>query len=267
MESVRAAAEEARRGFFIMYDLSGDIPDIVEKVSRDWTELTQSNHLTGSPSYMRHRGKPVVGLWGFGLRPISPPQALDLIRVFRTAATPATIVAGVPAYWRTLGKDSRKEREWAEVYRSVDVISPWTIGRFKNKTEFDEFERDQIEPDIAETKRLGIDYLPVVFPGMSWHNGTDRKQALGRIPRDCGQFYTHQVAGVVEAGATMLYTAMFDEVNEGTAIFKVVAMPDQLPANAPLLSLDNSDCHVSNDWYLKLAGAATLELRNAREAN
>jgi hypothetical protein len=264
MNNVRAAAEAEGRGFFIMYDLSGDIPDIVEKVTQDWNELTQSNHITDSPSYMRHRGKPVVGLWGLGLRPIPPQEALELIRFFRTAATPATIIAGVPAYWRTLGKDSRKEPEWAEVYRSVDVISPWSVGRFKNEAEFDEFEKNQVKPDIAETKRLGIDYMPVIFPGTSWHNGTGGKEPLGNIPRDCGSFYKHQVDGVVKAGVRMLYTAMFDEVNEGTAIFKVVAVPDQLPLGMPLLPLDNNNCHVQTDWYLKLAGQATVAVRHAK---
>lgn len=262
MNNVRAAAEAEGRGFFIMYDLSGDIPDIVEKVTRDWNKLTQSNHITDSPSYMRHRGKPVVGLWGLGLRPIPPQQAVELIRFFRTGPAPAAIIAGVPAYWRTLGQDSRKEPEWAKVYRSVDVISPWTVGRFKNETEFDEFDKTQIKPDIAETKRLGIDYMPVVFPGFSWHNVNGGP--LNAIPRECGGFYKHQVEGVAKAGARMLYTAMFDEVNEGTAIFKVVAVPGQLPSDMPLLALDNSNCHVHSDWYLKLVGEATVAVRHAR---
>jgi hypothetical protein len=262
--NVRAAAEREGRGFFIMYDLSGDIPDIVGKVSRDWNVLTQSNSLTDSPSYMRHRSKPLVGLWGLGLRPISPAEALALIRFFRTASTPATIIAGVPAYWRTLGKDSRKELAWAQVFRSVDVLSPWTVGRYKSEAEFDEFKKTQVSLDIMETKRLGIDYLPVAFPGMSWHNGTGGRTPLGHISRDCGQFYKHQVDGMVKAGATMLYTAMFDEVNEGTAIFKVAATPDEQPSDAPLLSLDTSDCHVHSDWYLRLAGAATLAIRHGR---
>ncbi len=40
------------------------------------------------------------------------------------------------------------------------------------------------------------------------------------IPRNKGNFLWKQLAGAIESGANMIYVAMFDEIDEGTAIFK-----------------------------------------------
>jgi hypothetical protein len=66
-------------------------------------------------------------------------------------------------------------------------------------------------------------YLPVAFPGFSWQNlkkSRGNVAELGAIPRLGGEFLWSQGAAFSEAGAKMLYVAMFDEVDEGTAIFK-----------------------------------------------
>jgi hypothetical protein len=43
---------------------------------------------------------------------------------------------------------------------------------------------------------------------------------LDMIPRLRGQFLWSQFTAAKRAGASMIYVAMFDEVDEGTAIFK-----------------------------------------------
>jgi hypothetical protein len=48
---------------------------------------------------------------------------------------------------------------------------------------------------------------------------------------------------------------MFDEVNEGTAIYKVA---NQTPVGENFVTLEN----LPTDWYLRLTGAATRMLRN-----
>ncbi len=58
----------------------------------------------------------------------------------------------------------------------------------------------------------------------------------------------------------MIYTAMFDEVNEGTAIFKVVTHKTGIPASAKLATLDDGNCNIESDGYLKLAGTVTKSL-------
>ena len=63
--------------------------------------------------------------------------------------------------------------------------------------------------DLTETKLSG--YL-----------GSD---PLNPYPRFGGRFYWHQARNLLEAAnVTALYTAMFDEVDEGTAMFKLAGI-------------------------------------------
>jgi hypothetical protein len=147
------------------------------------------------------------------------------------------------------------------------VISPWDAGRFKDNNGADSFARQRLIPDIAETRRLGIEYIPVVFPGFSWAHGAGRTQnsPLNLIPRRCGAFYQRQIDNAINAGVQMLYTAMFDEINEGTAIFKLIADLDHEPKVTDRFALDADGCHTAIRYmYLRLAGEATRALRNTK---
>ena len=91
-----------------------------------------------------------------------------------------------------------------------------------------------LEPDLKATQALGVDYMPVVFPGFSWANLMRAEHKLDQaipnaIPRQCGRFYWRQVYNSLAGGASMLYGAMFDEVNEGTAMFKILPSAAELP--------------------------------------
>jgi hypothetical protein len=269
--NARAGAEANHRGVFVMYDISGMHGDAaLQAIEQDWPHLTGDLHVTESPAYIFDRGKPVVGIWGLGFkdRDITPDEAAAIIHYFHTASVRATVLGGVPASWRNLGSDrqypdARTEPQWAAVYRSLDTISPWAVGRFRDNNGADSFARDRLVPDTVETGRLGIDYMPVVFPGFSWRHGAGwaGKSPLNQIPRDCGAFYTRQIDNAIKAGARMLYTAMFDEINEGTAIFKLVVDSSEEPAGTELLPLDADGCRTATaDMYLRLAGQATRAL-------
>jgi hypothetical protein len=72
------------------------------------------------------------------------------------------------------------------------------------------------------------------------------------------------VNNVVSANATMIYNAIFDEIDEGTAMFKVspsAATQPVMPENRRFLPLDADGEKLPSDWYLKLADYAGRALR------
>ncbi len=101
--------------------------------------------------------------------------------------------------------------------------------------------------------------MPVVFPGFSWTNLN--KGPFNQIPRNGGTFYWRQVYNAISAGCTMLYGAMFDEVDEGTAMFKMAPTPAQLPVEAALVPLNVDGEQLPSDWYLRMADYAGRALR------
>ena len=267
--NVRSAAEAHGRVFAIMYDVSGHPREsVTAAVKRDWPYLVDTLRVAESPRYLHHRGRPLVAIWGLGFVDRSPTaaQAAELIDFFKNNPDPryrATLFGGVPARWRTLTRDSQTDPEWARVYRSFDVVSPWTVGRFHDARGIDAFYDEQVTADVAEARRAGIDYMPVIFPGFSWHN-LNPSAPFNPIPRRGGRFYWRQVERALRAGSTMLYGAMFDEVDEGTAMFKVAATTRDAPAGVAVVTLDADGERLPSDWYLRLAREAQKKLRGER---
>jgi hypothetical protein len=260
--NVRAGADTYGRVFAIMYDISGQPTNtLVSTLTNDWTYLVNTLQLTASPFYLRHNGKPVVALWGFGFSDgnhlSSPEQAQQVINYFKAAG--CTVLGGVPTYWRTLNNDSYTNTAWSAVYRSFDVISPWSVGRYGDNNGADNFAQNLIAPDLVAATSAGRQYMPVIFPGFSWHNlnaGT-----LNQIPRRGGAFYWEQAYNAVHTGCTMVYGAMFDEVDEGTAMFKLAPTAAQLPAQGTFVPLNIDGNNLPSDWYLQLANQAGKMLR------
>ncbi len=260
--NVRAGAEAYGRVFAIMYDVSGQPTNtLISNITNDWRYLVNTMHITNSTRYLCHKGKPVVAIWGFGFNDgghlASPQQAQTVINWFK--AQGVTVMGGVPTYWRTLQNDSYTNAAWTPVYLSFDVISPWAVGRYGNNSGADNYTASVTIPDLAECKTNAIDYMPVAFPGFSWHN--ENGGTLNQIPRNGGSFYWRQIYDDVHAGCNMIYGAMFDEVNEGTAMYKLVPTTAQLPAQGQFLALDADGITLSSDWYLRLANQAGKMLR------
>jgi hypothetical protein len=113
---------------------------------------------------------------------------------------------------------------------------------------------NSLAPDMAWCAERKIDYLPVVFPGFSWHNMYGGR--LNQIPRQQGRFLWAQFVAAKRANATMIYVAMFDEVDEGTAIFKFTA--DVPPAGDSAFVPNDT---AQSDFYLKLTGNGGRLLR------
>jgi hypothetical protein len=260
--NVMAGAQTYGRVFANMYDVSGEPTNsIISDMTNDWSYLVNTMHITNSPRYLRHKGKPVVTIWGFGFNDgnhlASPAQAQFLINWFKSQG--CTVMGGVPSYWRTLSNDAYSDPAWTPVYLSFDAISPWAVGRYGNNSGADSYASSVTAPDLAECKTHGVDYMPVVFPGFSWHN--ENGGPLNQIPRNSGSFYWEQIYNDVSIGCKMIYGAMFDEVNEGTAMYKLVPSSSQLPAQGSFLALDADGHTLPSDWYLQLANQAGKMLR------
>jgi len=263
--NVRVGAETHGRVFAIMYDISGYTTNtLVSKLTNDWLYLVNTQQVTNSPAYLRHQGKPVVAIWGFGFngRLDTPQQAQQTIDWFKAAG--CTVMGGLPTSWRTLTGDAQTNAAWASVFRSFDVISPWSVGRYSNNSGADTFRNNYIVPDLADCTSNGIDYLPVIFPGFSWANlksTTTNPPPLNQTPRNGGNFYWRQAYNAVRSGCTMVYGAMFDEVDEGTAMYKCVPTAAQLPAQGTFVPLNIDGYNLNSDWYLRLADQAGKMLR------
>ena len=260
LQNIRTSSEKYGRVFANMYDISGgNSGSLVDDIKNDWKHLVDDLRITESSRYLHHNGRPVLSIWGFNVngRPGSASQAGELIRWLTTAAPAkyrATVKLGVDDNWR---EDSA---DWQQAYRSADIISPWAVGRYGDNSGANRFRNNIIEPDLADLNGENIDYMPVVFPGFSWWNLKGEK--YNHIKRNGGRFLWRQFYNAIDAGCKMVYVAMFDEVDEGTAIYKVAGSDSQTPTTGRFVTLDEDGETLPSDWYLRLTGEATKMLRN-----
>src|SRR5258708_1694107 len=261
LKNIMAAALQYGRVFTIEYDISSANPaTLLSTLQQDWNYLVNTLQVTSNPQYLYENGKPVVSVWGIGLNdskhpPSDIPSALQLIDWFRSTAQ-VTYIGGTPAYWRTFSNDAWSDPAWASVYRSMDVIQPWTVGRYGTQNDVDNWMNNRITPELEATAANTQMYMPVIFPGFSWYN-LNRTAPQNQIPRNGGSFIWRQAYNARRAGAQLLKIAMFDEVNEATANFKVAARRQDAPDQGYWLTLDADGFTLPSDWYLRLAGEIT----------
>lgn len=249
------SAEKYDRAICLMYDLSGMEAGEEDILIRDWKELCEKYKLVSRNNnhYVYHHGKPLVAVWGIGFndrRKYGYEQVKKIIDFLKSEG--CSILVGVPTHWRTLTIDAVSDTRLLELVKQADIVHPWLVGRFDNNT-YEPY-RKSIEEDIKWCKANGKDYMPVLFPGFSWHNM--KKDALqNMIPRLGGRFFWKQVKGAVDAGAESLYLAMFDEIDEGTAFFKCTNTPPV--GESSFITYEGE----APDHYLWLAGEAAKYLR------
>lgn len=272
LRNIMEAARETGRTFAIEYDITGGDPSTFAQILKeDWMYLVDEIKVTSHPNYQHHAGRPVVSVWGMGLNepnhpPADPQMAKELIDWFKFKAEPrhrVTYMGGVPSRWRVLTNDARPEPAWAEVYAMMDIVQPWTVGRYATLEAADRWNEDFIKPDLKKTAENKQEYMPVVFPGFSWHNLRRGAARQNQIPRLGGEFLWRQAYNAKVSGAKMLKIAMFDEVDESTAILKVVSRRSQAPDQGYWLTLDADGLELPSDWYLRLAGEITKMFHGA----
>jgi len=257
LSSAREGANRYGRTYTVMYDLTGTPDRSIITVFDDWRMLRDRMHLAEDPAFQHHNGKPLVAIWGVGFngkikRRAGLEQCKELIKKFK--ADGCSVMLGIAAGWRMRDRDALQDPELHKVLLMADVLSPWSVGRFGDLPGVQSHAKTYWEQDIVWAREHNIDYMPVVFPGFSWHNLKGGK--LGSIPRLDGQFLWSQVVASKKADADMLYIAMFDELDEGTAIFKCSNNPPSSDGSK-FLTLDG----LPSDFYLRLAGQAGKLLR------
>jgi hypothetical protein len=242
---IMEGCEKYGRVFAIMYD---GVANRVEDMKEDWKHLVDDIGVTNSDRYLHHRGLPLVSLWGYTVRDEALPEQLaEMIDFFKNNPDPkyrAAVKLGVA--WNFYN-----QTEFQESLRQADVISPWFSGSTNYNT------------GQAWGDQYNVDYVPVVHPGFSWYNlkYPEPSSTPNKDPRDGGQFLWNEVNDVIPESVKSVYIAMFDEIDEGTAMFKLAENDDQIPREGYWLPLDEDGYDLPSDWYLRTASLATQIVR------
>lgn len=260
LAEVSKAAASTGRVWAIEWDITGtgsDTARVENTLSDDFANNIRP--YTSLPNYLHHNGKPVVAIFGFGFAgdayPNDPVASINAIRNLQIAYN-VYVVGAVPFYWRTGTADSRPG--FLDVYRTFDALSPWSVGRYNSEDTFNHNFQEVLR-DREWTAQHEKDYAPVIWPGFSWANLQKSSKSFNQIPRLGGAFFQAQADALVQRlapSATFLFGAMFDEWNEGTAIAKIAANKEDVPAQGCCWLYANADPGVSitSDHYLQLAG-------------
>jgi hypothetical protein len=257
LANVRTSAAETGRTYAICYDLSGARTNtLYDRLVSDWKRLVDELKVSADDRYLRHNGKPVLFVWGFFDDRFGAALAHRVIDFFKDDPKYAvTLVGGCQWWWRT-----SKDLEWARAFRRFDVVSPWNVGNVTREDGRKEANTGYWKEDLAAAKAAGMAYLPVIYPGFAWANLKGKGAERATIPRRGGEFFWRQFVAASDLGINMAYVAMFDEVDEGTAVFKVSNAP---PTQAHFDTLEG----LPSDWYLRLTGEGSKLIRGERRSD
>lgn len=261
LKSASKSALENDRTIAVMYDLSGISSNEVDIVIDDWKDLLKTFGFGDRSTYSNYlycNNRPLVAIWGVGFndnRKYNMDDVEKLVRFMKSAeGGNCSVLLGVPTYWREFGRDCIQDEKLHEVIKMADVVHPWFVGRFQEDS-YEKF-RSLIGKDKKWCDKYGLKYMPVVFPGFSWNNMLPPGRPSSTIPRNSGSFFWKQLSGATAEGAEMIYIAMFDEIDEGTAIFKTAhRVPVGESKFIPL------DADIPSDHYLWLTGKAAQMLK------
>jgi hypothetical protein len=188
----REGANRHGRLYAVMYDVAFDRSS-VEDIKADWTRLVNEMKLMETPAYLRHRGAPVVALWGYGFghRAFDPDAAKELFQFFKKPENGAcTIMLGVPNDWA-----SWTDERMTLLRQYTTIISPWNVGRYGSPEAAQRHFRQYWPGDLELCRQHDLDYYAVAFPGFSWTNLQDGNAPLDQIPRLGGALLLEPAGG------------------------------------------------------------------------
>jgi hypothetical protein len=258
LHHVREAAEKTGRVWALSYDVAGMPSDrIFEVLTSEWKTLVDAG-ITKGPRYLHQGGQPVVEVWGFyrnvASNAMTPALANRLLDFFKTPGPYSAFLAGGGDWnWR-----KNPDPEWQDFLRRFEAYIPWNVGNYAtDKAGVKHASTSFWAEEKRECERRGMLWIPVVYPGFSWDNLRQKPPGSTAIPRNGGRFLWEQFHELAKLGADSVFVAMFDEVDEGTAIFKVTSTP---PTEAHFVGYEG----LPSDWYLRLVGEGTRMLRGKR---
>jgi len=255
-------AKNNDRVLSIMYDLSGSKQsDVVENTKNDWKQLVDTYKLNNpnNSNILTYKSKAVVAIWGVGFknRDYTLDNIKELINFFKNDPIygNCSVLLGVPTHWRELINDAVSDPKLHDVIKMADIVHPWTPGRYKNLKGVDNHKIQKTIKDIEWCENENLLYMPVVFPGFSWSNLKQDPSLIDDIPRLKGDFLWRQLYNAISSNAKTIYVAMFDEMDEGTCIFKVTDNPPV--GENKFLTYEG----LPSDYYLWLTGQASKMLK------
>jgi hypothetical protein len=242
-----AAAAKYGRAYAMMWDMSGAESSWDVDLRKDWEAYVKN--YTASEQYLKEGGRPVVSIFGIGLTSraqATPSQSLQLIRWLQ--AQGLYVIGSGPYYWRVGGRDAAKGFD--EVHAAFDAIMPWAVGRYNSVGDF-YTKLPTMEADVKLTSGRRQGYAPVAYPGYSYRD----TNKFNSIKRSAGLFFRAQIDAYLNvSGVTFYYIAMFDEVQEGTAIYKIAANEAESAAGRPFVTASMDGVKCPGDLYLTIAG-------------
>ena len=255
LNHIRAAALKTGRGWALSYDFAQMPPkDIYDVLTSDWKKMVDEK-IVEDPRYLRQGGKPVVQLWGFFNMQnmhdvVTPELANRLIDFFHAPGRySAYLVNGVDWDWR-----NNPDPAWQKLYRRCDALTFWSVSLCDvDKSGVQHALMKTWAEDKRECDRLGILWFPVVWPGFGSANVCREPAGHNQVSRQGGRLLWEQFHELSKLGVDTVYVAMFDEVDEGTAIFKVTS---SFPTQGFFVGYEG----LPSDWYLRLVGEATRRL-------
>jgi hypothetical protein len=259
MEYAAEAARQTGRVWALSYDIAAMPTErIFDSLTADWKKLVDEGTIAG-PRYLHHQGRPVVQIWGFYWNnkhdAMDAPTASRLIDFFHAPGRYAAFLVGGGTWdWRRV-----PDPQWQTFYRRFDAYSPWIVGnQLIDKQGVSHPGTQRWADDLRDCRSHGMLFLPVVYPGFSWVNLKNRAPGTVSISRREGRFYWEQFVTLAKLKVDCAYLAMFDEVDEGTAIFKLASAHR---VDGPVIHRDRA---YPSDWYLRLAREGTRMIHGRR---
>ena len=253
LDHVVAAAERTGRVWALSFDVAGMPAERIEAaLTNEWRRLVGARVPAG-PRYLHERGLPVLQVWGFyhgnAHNRMTTEVGNRLADFFKRPPFAAYVVAGGDWDWRR-----NPDPAWRTMLERYDAYAPWNVGNYTRDAAGEvHASMHYWREDKPACEASGRRWLPVVYPGFSWDNLQQLPPGKSLIARRGGRFLWEQFHELANLRVDTVYVAMFDEIDEGTAVFKVTGAP---PTQAHLVGYDGRPA----DWYLRLVGEAARRL-------